>query len=76
MRYEVFCIQRGVDGRWYVSHFGSTAHSFPTQLEAEEFARRWATANQPSTVQLEFKGQIEKEWKFGDETPGIRWRSQ
>jgi uncharacterized protein DUF2188 len=76
MRSQLFRIQRGLDQRWYVSHYGSKVHSFPTQLEAEEFAKRWAKANQPSIVRLEANGQIEREWKFGDDTPGIKWQTQ
>jgi hypothetical protein len=72
----MFHIQRGLDQRWYVSYLGSKVHSFPTQLEAQEFAKRWAKVNQPSIVRVEVDGQIEEEWKFGDETPGIKWQSR
>lgn len=73
---QVFRIQHGLDQRWYVSSLGSKVHSFPTQVEAEQFAKRWAKANQPSIVRMEVEGQIVSEWRFGDETPGIEWQSQ
>lgn len=76
MRPQVFRIRHGLDQRWYVSYFGSKVHSFPTQAEAEQFAERWAKANQPSIVRMEVEGQIVSEWRFGDETPGIKWQSQ
>lgn len=77
MRATTFVIQRGLDQRWYVSYPGSGLRSFRTQVEAEEFAKRLAKANQPSIVRVEItKGRVEKEWNFGEETPGIRWQSR
>jgi hypothetical protein len=76
MRSQVFRIERGIDQHWHVSHHGSKVHSFLTRLEAEEFAKRWAKVNHPSVVRVEVNGQIEREWKFGVETPGIKWQSR
>ncbi len=76
MKFHSFRIQQGLDHRWYVSHFGATVHSFPTQQQAEEFAKRWAKGNEPSIVRLEINGQVEKEWKFGEETPGPRSKTE
>jgi hypothetical protein len=72
MRRLAFRVQLGLDQRWYVSHFGSKVHSFAAQEDAERFATRWAMANEPSIVCVEVKGQIIKEWTFGDATPGIK----
>lgn len=67
MKAQEFRIQRGLDQRWYVSHYSgsSKVYSFPTRIKAEEFAKRWAKANQPSIVRVQVEGQIEKEWHFG-----------
>ena len=67
MRSQKFRMQRGVDQRWYVSHCSGLfkVYRFRAQLKAEEFAKRWATANRPSTVTVQVNGQIEKEWHFG-----------
>ncbi len=78
MRAQIFRIQRGIDERWYVSHSSGLfkVHSFRTQVKAEEFAKRWAEAHQPSIVRVVIKGEIAKECNFGQETPGIHWHSQ
>jgi len=67
MRSQEFRIQGGVDQRWYVSHSSGlfNVYCFRTQLKAEEFAKRWAIANQPSIVSVQVEEHIEKEWHFG-----------